>query len=346
MTQVFDPSAAARPESGLFGLDDEPERAAVHVLGVPFDATTSYRKGAAGGPRAILAASHQVDLYDPLVGRPYRSGIWMAPVDSRVEAWNRDATAAATPVIEAGGVENAPQHAEDARRVDAIGELLNDWVEARARAAIDAGKLFALVGGDHSVPFGAIRAHADSYPGMGILHVDAHADLRPAYQGFTWSHASILHNVTTRLDRVGRVLSVGVRDLCEEEHDAIRGSRGRIEAVLGHEWAAARLRGEDLRRVVRRALSVLPGDVYVTFDVDGLEPALCPNTGTPVPGGLTWDEAMLWLQELRASGRRIVGCDLTEVAPAPSGDADETPGSGWDEIVGARLLYRLIGFAV
>ncbi len=342
MSQVFDPSAAARPQSGLFGLDCERERSAVHVLGVPFDATTSFRKGTAGGPHAILRASHQVDLFDVVTGRPYEAGIWMAPLDPQIEAWNRAATAAAQPVIDAGGVANAPECADAARKVDAIQELLNDWVEARTRAALDAEKLVALVGGDHSVSFGAIRAHADRYPGLGILQIDAHADLRPAYEGFTWSHASILHNVTTRLDDVGAVLAVGIRDLSQEELKTIRNSRDRIRAVFGHEWGAARLRGEDLRRIVRRALVPLPHEVYVTFDVDGLDPALCPNTGTPVPGGLTWDEAMLWLEELVLSGRTVVGCDLTEVAPAAPDDA----GSGWDEIVGARLLYRLIGLGL
>ena len=342
MSQVFDPAAAARPDSGLFGLDASPEAAHVHVLGVPFDATTSFRKGTARGPDAILLASHQVDLFDALTGRPYAAGLWMAPLDPRVAAWNVEASAAAQPVIDAGGVAADAALAAEARRVDAIQEQLNAWVEARTAEALDRNKLAVLVGGDHSVPFGAIAAHATRHPGMGLLHIDAHADLRVAYEGFTWSHASILHNVVSRLDAVARILQVGLRDLSEEERDAIDGSDGRIEAVYGHEWAAARMRGEDLRRVVRRALAGLPREVYVTFDIDGLDPALCPNTGTPVPGGLGWDEAMLWLEELVASGRRIVGCDLNEVAPTPGG----VPGTGWDEIVGARLLYRMIGFAL
>ena len=342
MPQVFDPSAASRPDSGIFGLESIPEHALVHVLGVPFDATTSYRPGTAAGPAAILAASRQVDLFDAQLGRVYEAGITMEPLDAQVVSWNQEARVAAQPIIAAGGVEQDPGLAKSAKKVDAVQELLNDWVEARARAALDAGKLFCVVGGDHSVPFGSIRAHAQRYPGMGILHFDAHADLREAYEGFTWSHASILFNVMTRVDEVESLVQVGVRDLSELEHATIEGSHGRIGTVFGHEWAAARLSGEDLRRVVRRALEPLPREVYVTFDVDGLEPSLCPNTGTPVPGGLSWDEAMLWLDELVLSGRRILGCDLTEVAPA----SPKTAGEGLDEIVGARLLYKLIGFAL
>ena len=336
----FDPSAAAAPGSGLFGLDSSAESARVHVLGVPFDATTSFRKGAARGPEAILAASRQVDLYDLLTGRPYEAGIWMAPPDPRFAAWNEDATARAQPVIDAGGVGRDLALATAAERVDALQAELDALVLERTRASLEAGKFCALVGGDHSVPFGAIRAHAERFPGLGLLHFDAHADLRVAYEGFPRSHASIVDNVVRELPSIARILSVGLRDLSAEEHAAIDGER--VRAVFDVHWADARLRGQDLRSVVRRELTALPREVYVTFDVDGLDPSLCPHTGTPVPGGLRWDEAMLWLEELVLSGRRIVGVDLCEVAPDPRG----VLGEGWDENVGARLLYRLIGFAL
>lgn len=340
---AFDPNAAATPGSGLFGLPDDPRGARVHVLGVPFDATTSFRKGTAHGPAAILAASRQVDLFDRLNGRPYEAGIWMAPLDARVQAWNEEATRAAEPVIEAGGVGDGAEAAALRRacqRVDAIQVELNRWVEARANEILDHGKLCALVGGDHSTPFGAIQAHATRFPGLGILHVDAHADLRPAYEGFSWSHASILRNVAERLEGVTHILQVGIRDFSEEEHAFIAASNGRIQALYDLDWADARHSGHNPKALVRRALAALPEHVYVTFDVDGLEPALCPNTGTPVPGGLDWNEATLLLDELVRSGRRIVGFDLNEVAPFEG----RTDGAGWDENVGARLLYRLIGF--
>jgi agmatinase len=112
--------------------------------------------------------------------------------------------------------------------------------------------------------------------------------------------------------------------------------------LLDVDWASARLEGKDLRALVREQLSVLPRDVWITFDVDGLDPALCPNTGTPVPGGLSWHESMLWLDELARSGRRVVGLDLVEVSPGPVLPEADT----WDAIVGARLLYRLIGCAL
>ena len=339
---AFDPNGAASPDSGLFGLPDDPRGAAVHVLGVPFDATTSFRKGTARGPEAIRSASRQVDLYDHWNGRPYEHGIWMAPLDPRVSAWNDEASRAAEPVIAAGGTGDDPKLAKACERVAAIQVELNRWVEERTNEGLDHGKVCALVGGDHSTPFGAIQAHATRYPGLGLLHFDAHADLRPAYEGFTWSHASILRNVAERIDGIARIVQVGIRDFSEEERDFIGASNGRIQTLFDLDWADAKHAGQNLKAFVRRALEPLPELVYVTFDVDGLEPALCPNTGTPVPGGLTWNEAMLWLDELVRSGRRIVGFDLNEVAPA----ADSHDGAGWDENVGARLLYRLIGFAL
>jgi agmatinase len=117
---TFDPNAASAPESGLFGLPDDPGRAQVHVLGVPFDATTSFRKGAARGPAAIRAASRQIDLWDHWNGRPYEAGIWMAPLDPRVGAWNEEATRAAEPVIAAGGAGSDAKLRKACERVDAI----------------------------------------------------------------------------------------------------------------------------------------------------------------------------------------------------------------------------------
>lgn len=324
----IDPNAPAGPESGIFGLESTPKDAAVIVLPVPFDATASYRRGAAEGPEAVLRASRQVDLMDPVTGSPWREGIWMAPIDPVVEAWNDRARAAADRRAVA--------------EVNGLGDELNAWVEERTEQALADGKLAITLGGDHSVSFGAIRAHARRHPGMGLLHFDAHADLRVAYEGYTWSHASILHNVIDRIEEIPTVVQVGVRDLCDQELEAIEGSGQRIRTLFDHEWAEARLTGGDLTGLVERTLAPLPQEVYVTFDIDGLDPTLCPGTGTPVPGGLNWHEAMLWLSALARSGRRIVGADLTEVAPRGAGPEEDS----WDAIVGARLLYRLIGYAL
>lgn len=343
MSKSFDPNAAAAPDSGIFGLSCEPKDAAVHVLPVPFDATASYRKGAWQGPGAILRASKQVELFDLATGRPYEAGIAMLAADGRVLACNREASKLADRVIAAGGAVAGKRALERAlARVNALGAEVNELVHRAARRVLASGKLLALVGGDHSTPFGAIRAALELHPKLGVLHFDAHADLRVAYEGFEWSHASIMENVTRRLP-LARLVQVGIRDFCEDELERIRASKGRIVTLFDRDWQAAKLAGRDLRPLVRVHLARLPLEVYVSFDVDALDPTLCPNTGTPVPGGLSWAEAMLWLDELARAGKRVVAVDLNEVNPGP---CDDGQADGFDAMVGARLLYRLIATAL
>ncbi|HVY48787.1 MAG TPA: agmatinase family protein [Minicystis sp.] len=335
----FDPSAPATGD-GIFGLPHTPEQATVVLVPVPWEPTTSYGKGTAKGPAAILEASRQVDLFDLQTGRPYQAGIAMLEPDPDVARWNAAACVAAEPIIAAGGeIGGSPELAGRLARVNELSARLNERLAATTRRWIDAGKIVGVVGGDHASPFGSIAAHADRYPGLGVLHFDAHADLREAYEGFTDSHASILFNVARRLPRVSRIVQVGLRDLCEDEYLAIQRSEGRITAHFDPEIQRRLFEGEPFVRVVDEMLAPLPRDVYVTFDVDALDPALCPHTGTPVPGGLSFQQATFVLARLVASGRQIVGFDLNEVAPGPDGDA-------WDGNVGARLLYKLIGFAL
>lgn len=335
----FDPAAPARGD-GVFGLPHTPDEAAVVLVPVPWEPTTSYGKGTARAPSAILRASRQVDLFDLQTGRPYEAGIAMLPIDPEIARLNAEACAAAEPVIEAGGVlGDDPALASGLARVNAASAELNARVETEVRTWLGRGKIVGTIGGDHSVPFGAIAAYAERYPGLGVLHFDAHADLRVAYEGFTYSHASIMHNVLERIPGVRRLVQVGLRDLSEDEHREIEGSGGRVVAFFDHDIAARRFEGAPFARIAAEIAEALPGEVYVSFDIDGLDPALCPHTGTPVPGGLSFQEAVTVLCKVRDSGRRIVGFDLNEVAPGPDGDE-------WDANVGARLLYKLIGICL
>jgi agmatinase len=327
----FDPDAPASGD-GLFGLPHTPDEAAVVVIPVPFEATASYRRGTRDAPDAVLEASRQVDLHDLETGEPWRAGIAMEPVDPRFAAWNDEAQTDALAVIANGGAD--PGDAERAARVDAIMRKMNALVRDRTAAVLARGRIPAILGGDHSVPFGAIEAAAAKYPGIGLLHVDAHADLRDAYEGFTWSHASIMHNVMTRIADVGYCVQVGIRDIGAAERAFTR-EHERMSTYYAPEIAWEIAGGEPFRRMVNRMIEPLPENVWITFDIDGLDPALCPSTGTPVPGGLSWDQALVLLRVLGTSGRRIVGFDLNEVG-----------GAEWDAIVGARLLYKLAGWAL
>jgi agmatinase len=318
----FDPDAAAPSESGVYGLPFTPEESKVVIVPVPFEATTSYGGGTSRGPEAVLEASRQVDLFDRDTGRPYEAGIAMLEIPKKVKRWNRDAMAA------------AKRHS--AKKVNALSEKMIEWVYETTRELLDQGKMPVILGGDHSVPFGAIRAYAEKYPDMGILHLDAHADLREAYEGYEYSHASIFHNVMTKLP-VQKLVQVGLRDLGQAEYAMIESSKGRIVAFFDSDVAERKERGETFAKIADDIVKALPHNVYLSWDIDGLDPTLCPGTGTPVPGGLSWNEAIGLLRAVRRAKKRIVGLDLCEVAP---GDTE------WDANVGARLLYKMIGFAL
>lgn len=341
MTQAFDPSSAAAGDSGIFGLQFSETDSRVVYLPVPWEATTSYGGGTSQGPAAILAASRQVDLFDHHVLKPYEAGLYMRPEDPRIVEWNARAKPLARRVIEAGGdvAENSSLQAA-LEEVNAFGRCVNEWVQAETAGILAAGKLPGIVGGDHSVPFGAFAAAAAAYPkGFSILHFDAHSDTRKAYEGFEWSHASIMRCTLDRLPAVKRIVQVGIRDYCEEELEYCRSQGDRVRIFFDADLATRSLEGEAWSSFCDEIATRLTEDVWISFDIDGLDPKLCPNTGTPVPGGLSFHQANLILERVVRAGRHVIGFDLNEVSPGPNGDP-------WDANVGARLLYKLTGWAL
>lgn len=316
----FDPDAPATYD-GIYGLPFTADESHVVIIPVPFEATTSYGGGTSSGPAAVLEASKQVDLFDHETGRPYERGIAMLDIPQNVIDWNAEAV----------------ESHDDVDVVNDIGDELNEWVYTQTCAQLDRGKMAVVLGGDHSVPFGAIRAYAERHPGLGILHLDAHADLRDAYEGFTWSHASIFHNVMTKIDGVAKLVQVGVRDLGAAESAMIANSNRRIVTHFDADVARRVDDGEPFARIADEIVRDLPEKVYLSWDIDGLDPTLCPGTGTPVPGGLSWNQAIALLRAIVRAKKTIVGLDLCEVAPGPT---------EWDANVGARLLYKMIGFAL
>ncbi len=336
MPHDFDPDAAASSDSGIYGLPNTVDDAKVVLLPVPWDATTSYRRGTAKGPAAILAASRQVDLHDFEYGDFYTHGVVMLDENPDYLAWNAEAQGLAQPILEAGGrIDGHPELGAKLKRVNDLSEKVNRLVDSEVGTWIDAGKIVGTIGGDHSVSFGAIAAHIKRHSALSVLHLDAHADLRAAYEGFTYSHASIFHNVMTRLD-VRKLVQVGIRDCGTRERRFQEDYAQRINCFFDAEMAQRRMVGEAWSVECNRIIESLTDKVYVSFDIDGLDPVLCPNTGTPVPGGLSFHQMQFLLLALVRSGRKIVGFDLTEVAPGPNGDE-------WDGNVGARVLWKLIG---
>lgn len=330
----FDPNAGATEDSGVFGLPHSYEEAKLIYLPIPWEATTSYGAGTSKGPGAILEASYQVDLFDREVFRPYEPGFFMLPESKKIRVWNKSAKAKAQLIIKEGGhIGNNPRLRKALAEVNEISRLVNAEVRAAADKILDDGKIIGLVGGDHASPLGAIQAQAArEKKDFGILHIDAHSDTRNAYEGFDYSHASIMYNVMEETPNVKKLVQVGIRDFCEEEFDYIRNSKGRIKTYFDIDLAKRKADGATWLKLCREIVKELPKRVWISFDIDGLDPRLCPGTGTPVPGGLDFYEAVMLIGEVARSGRTIVGFDLNEVAPG------ETE---WDANVGARMLYKM-----
>lgn len=353
----FDPDAAAQPGSGIFGLPMSRDEAGIVLVPVPFDATTSFGHGTASGPRAIRAASMQVDLHDHQFGAIYQHGIHMLDADGSIAALSRGARSLAEPLIAKGGADlKVPADAAAISTINDAGDRVNSYTYKTFKALLSEGKTPGLIGGDHSTPLGGIKACAEhamtlGKTGLGILHIDAHMDFRHEFEGFRWSHASIMRNVIDHVPQVKSLVQIGIRDYGKGELDFSRSHHDRVHTFFDLDWAKKMEEGEPLSKLVKHALNLLPEHVYVSFDIDGLDPSLCPHTGTPVPGGLSFHHACMIFECLVKSRHKVVGFDLVEVCPdAVSLDASLTEGDdalagSWDANVGARILYKLCGVA-
>lgn len=335
--ELFDPNAPGQGEQ-LFGLPFGLEHSAIVVLPAPWEVTVSYRSGTAKGPSAVLDASFQVDLYDPLMPDLWKIGIWMAPISDKWRKTSKRLRKYAKDYIgwllDGSPPSEAKVYTKLLEEINTSHHSFNEWIQAQCHEYLAQNKVVILLGGDHSTPLGYLQALASRYPSFGILHLDAHADLRKAYEGFEYSHASIMYNAL-QLSQVVKLVSVGIRDLCEDEARLASRSEQRVVLFGDQMLKAAQYEGKSWKEQSEDMIKHLPQHVYISIDIDCLDPKLCPNTGTPVPGGLSFEQAIYLLQKLAESGRTIIGADLVEVSPGE----DE-----WDATVGARMLYKLAGF--
>ncbi|HOJ04937.1 MAG TPA: agmatinase [Bacteroidota bacterium] len=288
-------------DHNFLGIEDQHSRldsSAIAILQAPYEATVSYGKGTAQGPSALIEASHYVEFWDEMYQRElcFEKGI------ATLEALDFGA---------------------------ATGRAMLDQLQEAVKTLLDMDKFVVTLGGEHSISTAPIAAHLERYPGMSVLQIDAHSDLRESYEGTPYSHASIMARVLEFMDPA-RIVQVGIRAQCREEFETIR-ERGintffawQIrQGVFGQSWK-------------ERVLDALGDEVYITFDVDGLDPSVLGATGTPEPGGLLWDETMQLLAMI-GKRKRIVGFDVVELAP------DEV--NPYSAFVAAKLTYKLLNAA-
>ncbi|MBQ3187546.1 MAG: agmatinase family protein [Alistipes sp.] len=334
--ELFDPNGVGVDNGNYFSMPFQPEEAALVLLSAPWDVTVSYGAGTAYAPDAIIGASTQLDFYDAIAPEAWRQGIATAPVDYSILELSQKLRVDARRVIEhleGGGSTTDDYVIRKIRRVNEGSFELNRNIREQAEQWLEAGKLVGLVGGDHSTPYGLIRALGKYHNRFAILHIDAHCDLRPRYEGFEFSHASIMYNVLHDVQQVERIVQVGIRDFSQEEKNLAEKS-GRVIQFDDQRLLEAEYSGRTWDEECREIIATLPEKVYVSFDIDGLDLCYCPHTGTPVPGGLRFNQAVRLLQLLGAE-RRIIGFDVVEVCPHESDHIDAS--------VGARILWKLCG---
>ena len=332
----FDPNTVGNPNNNIFGLPFSEEDARLVIVPVPWEVTVSYNAGTARAPDHIFTASLQVDLFDPELKDTWKEGFFMRYPDKKIltkSDFLRKEAELYINYISQGDVVSANKFmCKTLRDINEGSLFLNNWVYEQTKDLLDKGKLVALLGGDHSTPLGFFKAIAEKNIEFGILQIDAHMDLRKAYEGFNYSHASIMYNALEEIPQLKKIVQVGIRDYCEEEFQYMCASNGRAITYFDKDIKERLFEGETWKNIVDDIVNQLPQNVFISFDIDGLNPKLCPHTGTPVQGGFEAQEMYYLFKKVMQSGRKIIGFDLNEVGVSH----DE-----WDENVGARILFKL-----
>lgn len=337
----FDPNGAGNPNNNVFGLPFSEADARVVILPVPWEVTVSFGSGTARSSEQVMRASLQVDLFDPDVPEGWREGFFMRCADQKIllksDYLRKEAELYIDYISKGDVVESNQFMTRTLREVNEGSYFLNNWVYQQTKALLEQDKIVALLGGDHSTPFGYYKAIAEKWGDFGILQIDAHCDLRAGYEGFVYSHASIMYNALTEIPQLKKLVQVGTRDYSQSEAEFIEDNKDRVVTYFDRDIRVRQYEGETFRQIVDEIIAHLPDKVFISFDIDGLDPKLCPNTGTPVQGGFETEQVFYLFDKLRKSGKKIVGFDLVEVSWSET---------GWDANVAARVLFKMCNLLV
>jgi agmatinase len=337
----FDKNGASNPDNNIFGLPFTEEDSRLIILPVPWEVTVSYSAGTARAADHIFKASMQVDLFDAETKDAWKQGIFMRPTDKKIllksDYLRKEAELLIDYIAHGEIVDKNTFMCKSLKDINEGAVYLNQWVYEQTRDLLKANKLVALLGGDHSAPLGYYKALAEKHGEFGILQIDAHCDLRTMYEGFKYSHASIMYNALTEVKEITRLVQVGVRDFSDEEWNFVCSSNHRVITYLDKDIKERQFEGENWKQITDEIISKLPDKVFLSFDIDGLDPKLCPNTGTPVQGGFEAEQVYYILKRVLQSGRKLIGFDLMEIGV---GESD------WDANVGAHVLWKLCNLLV
>jgi len=337
----YDSNIASNPKNTIFGLPFSEEEARLIILPVPWEVTVSGSSGTSRAAEHIFSASMQVDVFDEESGNAWKQGIFMRHPDRKVlmksDYLRKEAELYINYISKGEEIEKNNFMCKSLKEINEGSAILNKWVYEQTSALLQNDKLVVLLGGDHSAPLGYMKAIAEKYGEFGILQIDAHCDLRKAYEDLEFSHASIMFNALRDIPQLTRLVQVGIRDYSEEEFNYIRNSNQRVVTFFDKDIKEKIFEGSTWRSIVDEIIQELPAKVYISFDVDGLDPKLCPHTGTPVNGGFEIEQVVYLIKKIIESGRQFIGFDLDEIAIGES---------YFDANVGARILWKLSNMLV
>ena len=288
-------------QSNFLALEEEHstlENARIAIVQAPYEHTVSYGTGTGKGPQAILTASHFVEFWDEEFGRELCFDHGIATLEA---------------IDFAGAADRAAL----------------DLIEQQVRALLEMDKFVVTLGGEHTIAAATVKPHLERYPDLTVLQIDAHSDLRDSYEGSPWSHASVMARVLEYLPPK-QLVQAGIRAQCREEYERIE--QDGIQTFFGWEIRQG-VYGQSWKE---RVLDACGEHVYISFDIDGLDPSIMPATGTAEPGGLLWDETVE-LMKMIGKHRRIVGFDLVELAPMPD--------QQWPDFLAAKLVSKILNSA-
>lgn len=332
----FDPNSIGNPDNTIFGLPFTQDDAALILIPVPWEVTVSYGAGTARAANHIFDASLQVDLFDPDFPTEWKKGFYMQEVDKKLlqksDFLRKEAELYLDFICNGGDINDNTFLSKNLVDINEGSEFMNQWVYEKTSTVLNQNKMVGLIGGDHSTPLGFYKAIAEKFGTFGILQIDAHCDLRKSFENFKYSHASIMYNALEEIPQIKKLVQVGIRDFCEEEWNYICNSDLKIVTYFDKNIKERQYEGETWKSIVNEIINNLPNQVFISFDIDGLDPKLCPYTGTPVQGGFETEQIFYLFKKVVESGRKIIGFDLNEVGV---GETD------WDANVGARVLFKL-----
>lgn len=333
---TFDANGVSNPKNNIFGLPFSEEDARLVILPVPWEVTVSYGSGTARAAEHVFRASMQVDLYDAETDNAWKKGLFMRQPDRKVlmksDYLRKEAELYIDYTSKGEMLEKNSFMCKSLKEINEGSIILNRWVHQQTQDLLNQGKLVALLGGDHSTPLGYFKALEEKHGEFGILQIDAHCDLRKGYENFVYSHASVMYNALQEIPGLKKLVQVGVRDYCQEEWDYICNNKERIVTWFDQNIKERGYEGQTWQQIVEEIVASLPEKVHISFDIDGLDPKLCPYTGTPVPGGFETEQIYYLIRRIIRSGRQLIGFDLVEIGV---GETD------WDANAGARILWKL-----